>query len=192
MSKKISIEERLSKRFCDSYLLGDDLNSIDKIKIQYGLSILLINLAKVFQVYFVSLMLGVLNGTIICHVSFLIVRKYTYGFHSKNSYYCTLYGLFFFSGIPYLISKYKLILKNTELFLIAVICIAIVASLAPQATSRSIIKNERMLKIKSVKVSMILTVSSILLPFEYAKTYLIYGLLVATVLLIINKICNGK
>lgn len=182
INQRKSFEEKLAEKVVEYIALNNNLTNIEIVKAKYGLSIFFINLLKVLIIYTVSLALGVLIESIYLHITFVMFRKFSFGFHFKKSFVCTIISIFFFSIFP-------LIIKNQTfdiipLMYVLVGCLLLIISFvkAP-ATSRSVSR-------PVIKRNICLTIiffCYFILGYKYNFIYCNYmcvGLLIANILLL--------
>lgn len=158
------------------------MTKIEIVKAKYGLSIFFINLLKVLIIYTVSLALGVFIESIYLHTTFVIFRKFSFGFHFKNSIICTITSVLFFSVFP-LVIKNQMI-EITPLMYVLVGCLLIIISFIKvpailRPVSRPVFKRNICL--------IIIFLSYFILGYRYNFTYSNYicaGLIIANILLL--------
>jgi len=59
-------------------------------KMTIGVEIFLINVIKMVVMYSLSLLFGILPLTLVTHISFVAIKRFSYGLHALNSTLCTL------------------------------------------------------------------------------------------------------
>lgn len=185
MENKLSIEEQVSNKVTD-WLAGKVLLSeVEHAKISYGLSVMMINLVKVTLIYLVSFLIGTFSTTLLTHILFCIIRKYSRGFHAKSSFNCGATGLVCFSFLPWLIRVNGLGLKDIDVVIIAIICTAILYFRAPANTIKNQIVDKKQRNIVKVKALVINTIlfGLIFVSLGYTERLIASsGLIIASIL----------
>lgn len=174
--ENISIEERLSKYAVNILNRRVQLSQVELAKIEYGVSILLINILKVLLIYLTSYLLNSLLPTILTHSLFCLVRKYAKGFHARSSTNCTLLSIICFSVIPWIVHINGLNISLTSFFLIGCVCGTILFLYAPADTKKALIKCEKQKRILRMKTLGILIILLFILAFMFKETERLLGL----------------
>lgn len=188
----LSFEEKLSKLFVKSLGSKINLSELEQAKVEYGFSVLFINLLKLLIIYIISIFLNSLIQTIIIHSSFCLLRKYSYGFHAKKSVNCTLIGMVCFAIIPWLINWAKLEISLYGLILISVICSVILYRYAPADTLKRIIKFEQKKELRKNTLKILFTITTVLAFCNNTVKLLgITGVFIATVFTLPLKDIGG-
>lgn len=170
------MEERISRRFCEKFIEPSDLTKVEKKKVEYGLSIILINFLKFIVVYSVAIFLGGVIDTIIVHISFLFVRRYSYGYHANKSSTCTVMAILLFAVIPYLIANIAYNFSLINIVLNTIMVLAIIFVLSPQVTKNNIVKDYKDMKIKSMLTSTVVALAILGVPNKTVKLLLLFSL----------------
>ncbi|EAC9140583.1 accessory gene regulator ArgB-like protein [Listeria monocytogenes] len=168
----------LSERMADVLISKDRWKDDEEgyLKVKYGLEIILINVMKFALVYGIALVTGLLLQTVTVHLSYLWLRRYSFGLHATKTLNCTLISLmmfvlapFVFQNIPsnnwIVLGTFGFILLNIFLF-------------APADTeSLPLIGEEhrKTLKRKAMIGTLILTGIALLIPFAEMKTLIMVG-----------------
>ena len=74
----ISIEEKLSKKISGHFASQLGLSPIEQAKVEYGLSILFVDLFKMIVMYGIAFLLHIVGAVFITHLVFISVRFKTY------------------------------------------------------------------------------------------------------------------
>lgn len=96
----ISIEEKLSKKISGHFASQLGLSPIEQAKVEYGLSILFVDLFKMIVMYGIAFLLHIVGAVFITHLVFISVRFTTKGFHASNSAVCTILSVLFLVVLP--------------------------------------------------------------------------------------------
>lgn len=185
-----SFEENLSKIICDKIRVNENRNKIDSAKIEYGLSILLINVFKLIQLYLVAIFLQSVWQTLLVHASFLVVRRYSYGYHSSKSSVCSFWGIFLFGIIPHMIYVFGLSIDTFQVVFFSIMIIPIIAKFSPQSTKKNHLQNTMRLRIKAVLTTILVSFFACFESSNENKILMVYGLILVSILLIIGEIKN--
>ncbi|MFS7404158.1 accessory gene regulator B family protein [Carnobacterium maltaromaticum] len=188
-----SMEEKLSRKFCEKYLKSSNLNKVEKVKVEYGLSVILINLVKLIIVYGFAFLLGGTIDTLIVHISFLFVRRYSYGYHASKSFNCTLITIFLFAIFPYYINEiaYNYNVSLMYIILNTSLVSTIIFVMSPQVTKNNIVKDYRAMKIKSIIATSIIALLILFISDKTKKLLLLYSLSIVAFTLVASKVKKG-
>ena len=110
--------------FISSKVVDDNYSHIEKVKIAYGMEILLENLIKTVIIIGLAFALGGLKYTLVAILSFAILRFFTFGLHCQSGLMCLLLSVFLDVMSPILIKDIyvgtipRCILMITYVFLI--------------------------------------------------------------------------
>lgn len=76
----------LSERMADVLISKDRWKDDEEgyLKVKYGLEIILINVMKFALVYGIALVTGLLLQTVTVHLSYLWLRRYSFGLRNQN------------------------------------------------------------------------------------------------------------
>ncbi|TFI76349.1 accessory gene regulator B family protein [Carnobacterium divergens] len=187
MDQPQSFEEIISKFICTHFIDQENFSKLEVLKIWYGLSILIINIVKIFFVYLVSFILNIVEYTLITHLVFIFMRRFCYGYHATKSYLCTLWGIILFSIIPFFLMQYSIKI-NLLTHLIVILCsILIVVFRAPQISNNSLLKNINATKYKAITMAIFLSITSFIGNNTTIHLLIVYGILVSATLLLITS-----
>ncbi|MGG5315852.1 accessory gene regulator B family protein [Enterococcus sp. AZ072] len=162
--------------------------SLDNLYFAYCIECYIINFMKACTVYLTALFLFDWKLTLITHLSFLAIRKNSFGWHSENSFLCSLVSVLFFSIAPNYLEIFPA--YENDIWAISLILILL---LAPGSTASNpiISKSDRkQYKAKSLIGYFFLFLLSILIP-EYKNQYLL-GMMIACFLLLLLYIKNFR
>lgn len=183
--------EILADRMC-IYL---DKKGIEKVKLQYGLEILLLNIPKLILVLGISLILGVLLQTLLTLASFNILRLKAFGAHAKNASSCFVSSVIVFIPIVYVANK--IYINNTFVLVFFSILSILVYMYAPADTEKRPIIGEKVrkrLKQHAVITILFLMLIAFIIPNDNLKTLIALGALieVVTILPVTYKILKKR
>lgn len=168
-----------------------DKKDINKIKMQYGVEILLLNISKLFIILLISLILGLLLETLIVIISFNLARLKAFGVHANNSLNCFLVSILLFIPGVYFINTIKV--NNIMIAILFMVLIIIITLYAPADTKKRPIigKNKRYkLKMQALAIMIILMIVTLSIPYKNIKILIAFGAFIeaATVLPITYRI----
>ncbi|MDO0874276.1 accessory gene regulator B family protein [Carnobacterium divergens] len=143
--------------------------------IQYGLEILLINLSKLTIIYGIAYLTKQLIPTLIVHLSYMLLRRYSFGLHSLSSFVCTITSIALFNIIPYFFKE--LILPTPLIFLISFFIFFSILLYSPADTENNPLvdgEKRKKLRIKSTICCIILLIMVAFVPATI-KTLILLG-----------------
>lgn len=131
-----------------------DNDTLDRVK--YGLELLYISITKMFVIFFVSILFGLLKETLLVVLFSNGIRTFAYGIHAKKSWHCHISSIIVFIVLPF-------IFKNIEFYffqkiIICIVCFIDYVLFAPADTHKRPLINRnhrKKLKIKTLLVSLI-------------------------------------
>ncbi|MBM5597610.1 accessory gene regulator ArgB-like protein [Listeria seeligeri] len=171
---KIPLSERMADILISKDRWKDDEEGY--LKVKYGLEIILINVMKFAIVYGIALVTGVLLQTMTVHLSYLWLRRYSFGLHATKTLNCTLISLTMFVLTPWIFQN---VLSNNWIVLGTFAFILLNMFLfAPADTENLPLIGEghrKKLKRKAIIGTLILTGITLLIPFAEMKTLIMIG-----------------
>lgn len=176
-----SLASRLAQRMNDERK-GDH---IDYLKMKLGIETILTNLSKGIIVYGVAIVLGLFLQTLILHIAYAALRRYSYGLHANSSTVCSIISIVLFVGTPVL-SQY---IPFTSLMVIGcgLLFITLLYLYAPADTDKSPIlgaERRRSLRNKSLVTCTVITVIALLYPDPFIKSLLMLGMALQIVMIL--------
>ncbi|MBK2003255.1 accessory gene regulator ArgB-like protein [Listeria ivanovii subsp. londoniensis] len=168
----------LSERMADVLISKDRWKDDEEgyLKVKYGLEIIIINVMKFAIVYGLALVTGVLLQTMTVHLSYLWLRRYSFGLHATKTLNCTLMSLAMFVLTPLVFQN---VLSNNWIVLGAFGFILLnMYFFAPADTENLPLIGEehrKNLKRKAMIGTLILTGIALLVPFAEMKTLIVIG-----------------
>lgn len=175
---KKSLVERIAFKLAIKINNQAETDTLDFVKMKYGLEVLLINLSKMIFIFIMAEVLGILKGTLFIMLSFAFIRLHSFGVHAKSSINCTIItSLCFFIGgyTPKILT-----ITNDKVLLMFFGVISLLYLYAPADTeARPLVgkKLRRKLKIKSLISGFILMILALCINDSDLKFYLSYGAL---------------
>lgn len=144
--------------------------------IKYGLEILMINLSKLAIIYGIALITKQIIPTLIVHLSYLLLRRYSFGLHARSSTVCTIYSIFLFNVIPYFVQQINLTLPPT-IFVSCFIFICILLYAPADTENNPLIGSvhRKKLRIKSVICCILLLAIMLFIPDPQIKILILLG-----------------
>lgn len=168
---------------------------VEKIKLEFGMEIVLNNISKMFILGLIAYGLGVVAESIIIFIVFRGMRKYAHGLHAKSSINCLIYSGASILLVPIIISDYCL--NSIMILILGIIVILLYRFYAPSDTQKNPLVNKKLrkgLKKKAIIWATIFVVIAIVIPNEQLKVFIIYGLYleVVSILPITYKILKHR
>ena len=159
--------------------------STEKLEeIEYGIEALYITFTKTIVIFLISLILGVIKEVFLILVFFNVLRTTAFGMHAKTSLQCYIISTILFVGLG-LVSKYIDINFYVKI-IISIVCLINIVIFAPADTyKRPLInkKKRRIYKIFSVVIALIYVTLIILFYNNILTTYMMFGLVDATLMI---------
>lgn len=188
-----NIEELVSQKLL---ILVDKnkMDHIDFLKCKLGLETFIINPCKLTIIYTCAIILNIFFYTLIFHISFLLLRIFSYGYHAKTSLGCIISSLIMFIFIPYSIYHFFL-LPPITLYILSVLNIFLLSQFAPKKTKKNYIGDKQkqlQLKKKAVLTCFIISFFAFLIPSLTLQNLIILGNSLAVCLVLPLKKENIK
>lgn len=164
-----------------NYLLKRIINNnkFDEItikKIRLGLDIFLINMPKLFIIFILANILGILKYTVIITVIFSIFRTVSFGLHAKNGIMCFVIMSSMFIGGVYISRLLYISEVVYYIWFFIVTCLFYIYAPADTESHPLIDANKRKkLKIRSTKYCLIIFFISYLLE-KYIKVLILFSI----------------
>jgi len=190
LKTKKSFEEKVSKNISKYIFRNVECSPIEQAQIEYGLSVILVNVIKVLIIYILALLIGIFPFTFITHFTFVLMRRNCYGYHSKSSLLCTLLGVLYFVIVPYILVNF---IEQPNIFISFVLLSFIntnVFVLAPSFTSKSYRVEKQQKKIKAVAISILLSIMILALNRYYFTWMMLFGMLLTISLMYVQMSIN--
>jgi len=158
---------------------------IDYLKMKLGIETILTNVTKGIIVYGIAIILGLFLQTLILHVAYMVVRRYSYGLHANSSTVCSVISVILFIGTP-ILCQY---IPFTSLIVIGcgLLFITLLYLYAPADTDKSPIigaERRRSLRIKSIVACSVITGVAFLYPDPFIKSLLMLGMAIQIVMIL--------
>jgi|GEM_PF-207854 len=158
---------------------------IDYLKMKLGIETILTNVSKGLIVYGTAIILGLFLQTLILHVAYAVLRRYSYGLHANSSTVCSVISIVLFIGTPILcqyIPFNSLIVIGCGLLFITLLYLY-----APADTDKSPIigaERRRTLRMKSMVACAVITGIAFLYPDPFIKSLLMLGMAIQIVMIL--------
>lgn len=158
---------------------------IDYLKMKLGIETILTNVSKGLIVYGTAIILGLFLQTLILHVAYAILRRYSYGLHANSSTVCSVISIVLFIGTPILcqyIPFNSLVVIGCGLLFITLLYLY-----APADTDKSPIigaERRRTLRMKSMVACAVITGIAFLYPDPFIKSLLMLGMAIQIVMIL--------
>ncbi|MCM0624893.1 accessory gene regulator B family protein [Lysinibacillus sp. OL1_EC] len=178
------MEEKLSCYLTDIINKNIQLSKMELAKINYGIATLLINLIKVSLIYSVSIMLGVVSETLVCHLVFCIMRRYCYGLHAKSSIVCSIIGVLYFSIGPFIVLNYSFSITRELVILLGIIFEIIIYYKVPAYTNNSRVGDSKEKRKKALIINFLIICGILMLNDEQLRLISFMGIFLSILLTI--------
>lgn len=152
--------------------------------VKYGVEIFLVNVTKGITVYLAAALLGMIWQTLIVHLSYLIIRRHSFGLHAKTSLGCTITSVVVFVVLPYFVKEVQL--SGWMIVLISALILLNIAIFSPSDTENMPLFNAQKrheLRIKSTKNSICVLLFVICIPIGSIKSLILLGCLLQVILI---------
>lgn len=189
MENNLSMEEKISNSILMYITKDKEIDRIKYLKCKLGIEIITINLFKLISMYCIAYILGLTMETLLFHISFMIIRTFAYGYHSKTSRGCTIFSILTLVGIPYLIT-FKFLFQRKTLLLLGLFNVVLVALFAPKTTQKNNIKSKKHkkeLKIRAITASLLIILFSLFQGTKGMNLIIIGSLLAGLFIIPINR-----
>lgn len=172
ISKKVS-------NICLEFIKNNTSNSPEDLeKIYYGIQVIWINLFKLILLLVTAYFLGILKYTLIGFIFFAIIRTYGSGLHANSTIQCIIINYILFLGNPYL--SLTIPLNAIARFIIFFISFILLIIYAPADTKERPLISKKLrenLKTKSIIVSIIFYIITLLNKNEIYNNLIIFSTL---------------
>ena len=128
-----------------------DNDTLDRVK--YGLELLYISITKMFVIFLVSTIFGLIKETLLVVLFSNGLRIFAYGIHAKKSWHCHVSSILVFIALPFIFKSIEF--QFWQKLVISIMCFIDYALFAPADTHKRPLINKnhrRKLKIKSLIV----------------------------------------
>ncbi|MBC1401369.1 regulator [Listeria booriae] len=150
--------------------------------VKYGVEIFLVNVTKGIIVYLAAALLGMLWQTLVVHLSYLMIRRHSFGLHAKTSLGCTITSVIMFVILPYFVKEVQL--SEWMIVLISGLILLNIAIFAPSDTENMPLFNAQkrhVLRRKSIFNTFVVLVVANLIPWSEGSTLILLGALCQTI-----------
>ncbi|MBC1944980.1 regulator [Listeria booriae] len=152
--------------------------------VKYGVEIFLVNVTKGIIVYLAAALLGMLWQTLVVHLSYLMIRRHSFGLHAKTSLGCTITSVVMFVILPYFVKVVQL--SEWMIVLISGLILLNIAIFAPSDTENMPLFNAQkrhVLRRKSILNTIFILILVLIVPNESFKTLLLLGAFMQVVMI---------
>lgn len=153
-------------------------------EIAYGIEALYITFTKMIAITIISILIGVVKEVFLILVFYNILRTTAFGMHAKTSFQCYIISTILFIGFG-LVCKFFVINIYIKI-IISIVCFIHIIIFAPADTyKRPLInkKKRKIYKIFSIIISFIYVVLIIIFSNNILTTYMMFGLVDATLMI---------
>ncbi|MBC2180332.1 regulator [Listeria booriae] len=150
--------------------------------VKYGVEIFLVNVTKGIIVYLTAALLGMLWQTLVVHLSYLLIRRHSFGLHAKTSLGCTITSVVMFVILPYFVKEVQL--SEWMIVLISGLILLNIAIFAPSDTENMPLFNAQkrhILRRKSIFNTFVVLVIANLIPWSEGSTLILLGAFCQTI-----------
>ncbi|OQO71495.1 hypothetical protein BH747_01285 [Enterococcus villorum] len=181
-----SLEERISRSISKKFGMKLQLSELDTAKMEYGLSILLVDAFKLLFIYASAFILHIVPEVFMTHLSFVMLRRTTKSYHASNSTICTVLSIFFLVFLSFLATHFEL---NTTRSTFAIITLILcgVLGMKGRAITQKRVNFFYNGKIRMVCVGFFLMGIGLIQPSDQIRTLIFLGMAVATFLMFLQK-----
>lgn len=150
---------------------------------RYIIECWLVNVSKLIIIYLTSASLHIVFETLIAHISFLVIRYFSHGWHASKNIICTVLSVALFVVLLYL-SIYASI-SPVILAVISTANIVVLAIFAPADSQANRIENAKLRTLKKIGT---ITFLLILISFYFKsiQIFIVYGITLATFFVVLN------
>lgn len=176
----------MSRTFILKYIKKEPLSEfINFEELCYSIDVLLINIFKCAEVYILAILLGNFINTFIMHISYVLLRWSAGGWHANSSINCSIFGISFFSLLPFIFNIIKLQLNFGILSSIMITSIFLVCRYAPSDTEKNpMISINQRKKSHFYATMTVLSISSISIFFSLnTMLYIALGQLIEAIII---------
>ncbi|MBC1984878.1 accessory gene regulator B family protein [Listeria booriae] len=152
--------------------------------VKYGVEIFLVNVTKGIIVYLAAALLGMLWQTLVVHLSYLLIRRHSFGLHAKTSLGCTITSVVMFVILPYFVKEVQL--SEWMIVLISGLILLNIAIFAPSDTENMPLFNAQkrhVLRRKSILNTIFVLLLMLLIPIGEIKILILYGMFVQVIMI---------
>ncbi|MBC1502396.1 accessory gene regulator B family protein [Listeria booriae] len=150
--------------------------------VKYGVEIFLVNVTKGIIVYLAAALLGMLWQTLVVHLSYLMIRRHSFGLHAKTSLGCTITSVVMLVILPYFVKEVQL--SEWMIVLISGLILLNIAIFAPSDTENMPLFNAQkrhVLRRKSIFNTFVVLVVANLIPWSEGSTLILLGAFCQTI-----------
>ncbi|MBC1492648.1 regulator [Listeria booriae] len=152
--------------------------------VKYGVEIFLVNVTKGIIVYLAAALLGMLWQTLVVHLSYLMIRRHSFGLHAKTSLGCTITSVVMLVILPYFVKEVQL--SEWMIVLISGLILLNIAIFAPSDTENMPLFNAQkrhVLRRKSIFNTIFVLLLMLLIPIGEIKILILYGMFVQVIMI---------
>ena len=179
----------MKKKFLNYSLnLINSNNLYDEVKLEeiaYGLETVYLTVTKLFVIFAIALLLGIVKEVAILLICYNLIRSTAYGLHASKSIYCLISSIILFIGGVY-ISNYIANISIYSKLLLSIISVILLIKYAPADTEKRPLinaKKRRKLKIITSIKGIIYLVLIIIFKDKFISGYLLCGLIEAVIMI---------
>lgn len=172
--------------FIINSLIKEHHTELDQLKIKFGIRLILSELYKFIIVYGVALILDCVIPTLITHLSFILLRQVSFGYHLSGNLSCVLWSIVIFPVLSDILLTIQV--KPQWTWFISLFSIIIVLLYAPLGTNKHRIINDqhrRYLR-KKLYIRLLIIIICFMISPLIIKQFIALGLFIQCIALIIQ------
>lgn len=165
------------------YKRHKNIQSLDEVKLIYGMRLFWMDFKKLVIIYFFAFMLGISIELLFVQLGFIVFRQVAFGLHLGGFWSCLIASSLIFLGGAYLLSK--LYISSDIILVTFFMCVFILTLLAPISSVKIKIKglsHRRYLRRKMYTRFLVMLIAVIFLP-QYIFKFLVLGMLIETLVI---------
>ncbi|WP_165005969.1 MULTISPECIES: accessory gene regulator B family protein [unclassified Enterococcus] len=182
----ISFEEKISKKISSKLGERGNFSELDTAKIEYGLSILLVDSIKLIFIYGAAILFNNVLAVFVTHIAFVILRMFTSSYHASNSVICTLQSIFLLVVLSFL-AEHAGIAVSRGMFLLGALLICLILGVKDSFIAQSHSKQKGHVNRKLLLAGLSDTVIGIGIPNDHLRLMVLLGMSISTLLILIKK-----
>jgi len=179
----------------ENYILNklkiSKIDHLEYLRLKFGISIIGDFLKKGTIIYGFSLLFNCFAEMLIIHMSFLIIRQVSFGWHSTNNLACLFWSILIFP-IFAVVLKLNFIINSHSIYIIIISSSVLIYLIGPVTNVNRIMSLDTKKKLQR-KLGLRLVVLFLIcfLTNEYLTYYICIGILIQTFAIIAQIIKNG-
>ncbi|MFJ7837919.1 accessory gene regulator B family protein [Lysinibacillus sphaericus] len=174
-------------------LIQENHNEIEKEKIRFGIQLIVNDIWKILFIYIVAFLLNCFMATLITHITFIVLRQVSFGFHFQSSIICLVASIVSLPIGLYIIDSNH-INADHFIFLIGILSTLFLLLIAPVGTTKRPVFNQNhrnyLRKQLFIRLSILWTIIFVL-KGDY-QLFILYAINLLAISVLIQKIFGGS